>query len=61
MARGAAEGDGWLLTVLFRQDRLHSELAILDAADVAAGPVARAILPCRVPAGFHGNWLGDPS
>lgn len=61
VARGAAEGDGWLLTVLFRQDRLHSELAILDAADVAAGPVARAILPCRVPAGFHGNWLGDPS
>lgn len=59
VARGAAEGDGWLLTVLFRQESLRSELAILDVADLSAGSVARALLPCRVPAGFHGNWVGD--
>jgi carotenoid cleavage dioxygenase len=59
VARGPDEGDGWLLTVLFRQDSLCSELAILDARDVPAGPVARAGLPCRVPAGFHGNWVGE--
>lgn len=59
VARGPDEGDGWLLTVLFRQASLCSELAILDARDVAAGPVARALLPCRVPAGFHGSWMGE--
>jgi carotenoid cleavage dioxygenase len=59
--RGAGEGDGWLLAVLFRQESFCSELAIFEALDIAAGPVARAILPCRVPAGFHGNWLGEVS
>jgi carotenoid cleavage dioxygenase len=59
--RGAGEGDGWLLAVLFRQETLCSELAIFEAMDIAAGPVARALLPYRVPAGFHGNWLGDAS
>ena len=29
----------------------------LDAADVAAGPVATVELPFRVPAGLHGNWF----
>jgi carotenoid cleavage dioxygenase-like enzyme len=57
VARGAGEADGWLLAVLFRQESLSSELAIFEAMDVASGPVARALLPCRVPAGFHGNWL----
>ncbi len=61
VARGDGEGDGWLLAVLFRQESLCSELVILDATDVAAGPVARALLPCRVPAGFHGNWMGEAS
>jgi carotenoid cleavage dioxygenase len=59
--RGAAEGDGWLLAVIFRAQSCLSDLAIFDAADIAAGPVALAHLPCRVPAGFHGNWLGDVS
>ena len=59
--RGEAEGDGWLLAVLFRQERFRSELAIFEAMDVASGPVARAVLPCRVPAGFHGNWVGAAS
>ena len=60
VARGPVEGDGWLLSVLFRQESLCSELAIFEAMDIGAGPVARALLPCRVPAGFHGNWVGDP-
>jgi carotenoid cleavage dioxygenase len=57
--RGAAEGDGWLLSVIFRAQSCTSDLAIFDATDIAAGPVALAHLPCRVPAGFHGNWVGD--
>ncbi len=59
VARGDAEADGWLLSILFRRDTRSSELVVLDARDVGAGPVARALLPCRVPAGFHGNWLGE--
>ncbi len=53
---GAAEGDGWLVTVVYRRSENRSDLAVLDARDVAAGPIALAHLSHRVPAGFHGNW-----
>jgi carotenoid cleavage dioxygenase len=36
-----------------------SEFVILDARDLSVPPVARVILPQRVPFGFHGNWIGD--
>jgi carotenoid cleavage dioxygenase len=36
---------------------LRTDLCIIDARDLAAGPVARVHLPQRVPAGFHGNWM----
>jgi carotenoid cleavage dioxygenase len=52
----ADEGDGWLLTVIYRGEERVSELAVFEAADVAAGPIARAHLSHRVPFGFHGNW-----
>jgi carotenoid cleavage dioxygenase len=52
----AAEGDGWLLTVVYRGAENRSDLAILDATDIEAGPIAVAHLSHRVPAGFHGNW-----
>lgn len=57
---GAAEGDGWLLSVVYRGAENRSDLAVLDATDVAAGPVALAHLSHRVPAGFHGNWRPGP-
>ena len=41
-----------------REDR--SEVVILDAADLAAGPVGRVLLRGRVPIGFHAAWVrGD--
>jgi carotenoid cleavage dioxygenase-like enzyme len=52
----AEEGDGWLLTVVYRHAENRSDLAVLDARDVAAGPVALVQLAHRVPSGFHGNW-----
>lgn len=55
--RGTAEGDGWLLAVVWRAASNTSELLVLDARDIAAGPVATVELPQRVPFGFHGNWV----
>lgn len=52
----APQGDGWILTLTWdRRDNL-SDLVVLNAQDVASGPIARAKLPTRVPYGFHGNW-----
>ena len=54
----AAEGDGWLLAVVWPARDNVSDLTVFDATDVAAGPVALAHLGHRVPDGFHGNWVG---
>ena len=60
VARGneAAEGDGWLLSVVWRARENRSDLAVFNATDVEAGPVALVQLGHRVPDGFHGNWVG---
>ena len=52
----AAEGDGWVLSVIWRAAENRSDLAVFNAGEVAAGPIALAHLSHRVPAGFHGNW-----
>lgn len=56
-APGAEEGDGWLLAVAYRGKTDTSDLLVFDACKVAAGPLASARLPVRVPNGFHGNWF----
>lgn len=53
----AGEGEGWLLTYVWDRATDSSALAVLDATDVGAGPVATVELPQRVPFGFHGTWL----
>ncbi len=57
----AAEDDGYLLCYVFDQGRDRSELVILDARDLARPPLARVMLPGRVPYGFHGAWIPDGS
>jgi carotenoid cleavage dioxygenase len=32
---------------------------LLDARDITGGPVARVVMPRRLPFGFHGNWMPD--
>lgn len=61
MARpgGTDEDDGWLLSYVSDRAAGRSELVILDARDMTEQPVARVLLPARVPAGFHGNWIPD--
>jgi len=53
---GAAEGDGWLVALIYRGAEDRTDFAVYDATDVARGPVGTAKLPRRVPFGFHGNW-----
>jgi carotenoid cleavage dioxygenase-like enzyme len=56
--RGAtAEDDGWLLCCVYRQATDTSDVVVLDARDITAGPIATVHLPTRIPAGFHGAWL----
>ncbi len=52
----AAEGDGFVLSVIYRAESRCSDLAVFDASHLADGPLALAHLSHRVPAGFHGNW-----
>ncbi len=54
---GAAEDDGWLLSIVHDAATDRSDVVILDASDFAGDPVATIHLPVRVPAGFHGNWV----
>ena len=56
---GRSEDDGWLLCTVFDEGAGSSEVAVLDARDVAAGPIARVRVPRRMPFGFHANWFAD--
>ena len=53
----AAEGDGWLVTVVHRGAQDRSDFVVFEAGEVARGPIAVAALPRRVPFGFHGSWV----
>ncbi len=55
----SAEDDGWVMSVIHDANEDRGELVILDAGDFTGEPVARVLLPARVPFGFHGNWLAD--
>lgn len=55
----SAETDGVLLAMVFDASTRTSSLYVLDAADVAAGPIARVQLDHHVPHGLHGDWTED--
>jgi carotenoid cleavage dioxygenase len=49
------------VTYAWNRTRGASDLLVLDALDLAAGPVAAVELPVRVPYGFHGTWVPEPA
>lgn len=51
------EDDGYLVSFVQDEREQRSELVILDAADLGAGPIGRVLLPQRVPLGFHACWI----
>ena len=55
----AAEDEGWLLGMVINVADETTDLAILDARNFEAPPVASIRLPHRIPPGFHGNWFPD--
>jgi carotenoid cleavage dioxygenase len=58
-ARSGGEDDGWIMGFVHDDNSMTTSLAVLDATDVAKGPIAMIATPQRVPYGFHGNWFAD--
>ena len=54
----AAEDDGYLVTFTTDMNDDRSECLVFDAADLAAGPLARVQLPERICTGTHSCWVG---
>lgn len=55
----AEEDEGWLMGFVIDAAAQTTDLAILDARDFEASPIASIHLPHIVPPGFHGNWIGE--
>lgn len=54
-----AEDDGWLVTFVHDEAADTSELVVINAQDVSSEPVARVLIPQRVPYGFHAAWVSE--
>ena len=55
------EAQSYAMTLVHHANSATSELAIFNAMDMAAGPVARVLIPFRVPSGFHCNYYSADS
>lgn len=53
----AAEGEGYLISVISRRQLNRNDIVILDALDLAAGPIATLKVPFRLRYAFHGTWV----
>ena len=56
---GKHEEDGWVMGFVWDEQLQRSECVVLDAAKFEAGPVARIVMPARVPFGFHSAWVDE--
>lgn len=56
-----SEDDGYLVMFVWNPDTSQSEVQVFDArgARLAEGPVARILLPRRVPHGFHATYVSQ--
>jgi carotenoid cleavage dioxygenase len=58
-ADASNEDDGYVMCYAYQTQTDTSYLAIIDATDFTAGPIAEIHVPRRIPAGFHGSWIPD--
>jgi all-trans-8'-apo-beta-carotenal 15,15'-oxygenase len=56
---GTDEDDGWVLQMVYDTRSITSQLVILDARDISAGPLATISLPHHIPLGLHGSFSQD--
>lgn len=54
---GGSEGEGWIIALLNHLDVLRNDIVILDAWNLAKGPVATIHLPLKLKLGLHGNFV----
>ena len=52
------EDDGYLVSFLTDENQGTSECVLIDARDIAAGPVCRIALPHKICSGTHAVWAG---
>ena len=57
--QGSAEDDGWLLFTDHDHAENTTDVCIVDARRVEAGPIARVRMPRKLPFGFHVNWFAN--
>ena len=55
--QNGAEGEGWIIALMNHLDVLRNDIVILNARDVAAGPVCTIHLPLKLRLGLHGNFV----
>ncbi|MEM1248709.1 MAG: carotenoid oxygenase family protein [Acidobacteriota bacterium] len=51
-----SEDDGYLISFVTDLDLDRSECVVIDAQNVASGPVCRIVLPHRISSGTHATW-----
>lgn len=54
-----SEDDGYIVSFVHDERENQSEVIILDAQNVTAGPIGRVLIPQRVPLGFHACWVAE--
>ncbi len=52
-----SEDDGYLVSYVWNPNESRSEIQVFDAQAIGDGPVARVLMPQRVPNGFHATWV----
>lgn len=57
--RGRSESDGFILSFTHEAGNPQGGFVVLDARHLDAAPLARVVLPRRVPAGLHGSWVSS--
>ena len=55
----AGEDDGYLMTYVHDEKKGQSECVIYSAKTMSSQPLARIMLPQRVPYGFHGEFVTE--
>lgn len=56
---GAAEGEGYVMTLVNHLDVLRNDILIFDALDLAKGPIGACHLPLHIGIGLHGNFVDE--